>query len=200
MMTCNHLDTECSCRGTGCNNQHAGCDCAEDTILQDGVKCPKVSPWPESASKITGIPMVFVGGLGLYILVKTSIPVLLFWLFLLLILAYPLRYLVCARCPYYGQHCSTSMGKNIHKLFKKQEGKSMKLGLWLDVVIGTPVFLIPLPYAFFLGGWKMGMLWIIVTFTAFAVITKFGCSRCPFTFCPIGRAGRKFWGVPSDMD
>ncbi len=179
---------------TACNCQHNGCNCMDDYVIQDGVKCPKISPWPESASIITGIPMIFTGGLGFYILASSSIGYLIFWLFLLFLFAYPLRYLVCARCPYYGQHCATSMGKNIHRLFKKQEGKSMKLGLWLDVVIGIPIFLIPLPYAFSTFGWFMGLLWIAVVFGAFAATTRFGCSKCPFTFCPIGKAGRKLWG------
>ena len=111
--------------------------------IQDRGEYPAQPPWPRHTATLTGIPMAVTGLLGTYILAVTSLPALVIWLVLGLILVYPLRYLICARCPYYGQSCSTPMGRLIPYLFKKQTG-SMKAGLWGDVILGVPLFLIPL--------------------------------------------------------
>lgn len=165
----------------------------EDWIIQDGVSCPRTSPWPSSVSKLTRLLFIPVIVLPVYILVQTSIPKLILWLVLFGIFAYPLRYLVCARCPYYGQACSTDLGRIVPGLFKKQEGKSMRLGLWLDVVFFAILFLLPLPQVWEYGGILMLLLWCALFFSMFAGLTRLACSACPFTFCPIGKAGRALW-------
>lgn len=167
----------------------------EKTVIQDGVHCPGKAPWPARVSKLTSLSILPVVLLGIYILAQSSLLRLGIWLFLFAIFAYPLRYLVCARCPYYGQSCSTLMGRTVPRLFKKQEGQSMKLGLWLDVVFTSLLFVFPLPDAWRLGGLLLTLAWISVFAVMFALITGVACSACPFTFCPIGRAGRAVWGA-----
>lgn len=169
----------------------------KDHVLQDGVACPKRAPWDPRVSKLSGLPFIPMIALACYILASTSIAALAVWLILLAVFFVPLRYLVCARCPYYGQDCSTSMGKSVPKMFKKQEGKSMKLGLWLDVVMLILLFGIPMPLAWQLGGGWLTAAWLAVCFLVFAVLTRLACTACPFTFCPIGKAGRAFWGKSS---
>ena len=44
------------------------------------------------------------------------------------------------------------------------------------------------------GGLLLTALWLGAFFLFFAVLTKMACSLCPFTFCPIGQAGKAFWG------
>ena len=165
----------------------------EDCVLQDGVTCPGTSPWARHTGILTGIPMIFITVLAVYILGKTNITALVLWLLLLFSFAVPLRYLICARCPYYGQPCSTMVGVLIPRLFKKQEGKSMVTGLWLDVLFFLLLFVIPLPYAWLNFGWPVTLLWVNAVILGALALTRFGCARCPFAFCPIGKAARVFW-------
>lgn len=165
---------------------------ADDCVMQDGVACPRISPWPRP-SRVVGLAGLAMVVLGFYILVRSSIYALTAWLLLILIFALPLRYLICARCPYYGQECFTGLAKMVTYIFKKQEGKSMVLGLWLDVVFAIPIFLIPLYYAWTGWGWIMVLAWVTVMVAMFMTMTRIGCLKCPFTFCPIGKAGRALW-------
>jgi len=168
----------------------------EKSVIQDGVSCPSKAPWPSWVSKLTSLSMLPVALAGIYILAATSTLKLVVWLGLFALFAIPLRYLVCARCPYYGENCSTFMGKAVPFLFKKQEGQSMKLGLWLDVAFIGLLFLIPLPDAWRLGGLVLLLLWISIFGLMFALLSRLACSACPFTFCPIGKAGRAIWRTP----
>jgi hypothetical protein len=168
--------------------------------IQNGVSCPKKSPWPSWVGKVTGIPFFLIAVFASYVLYQTNVIVLAVWIVAFVIFLIPLRYLVCARCIYYGQDCSTTMGKTVPLLFKKQEGKSILLGLWLDIAFFAFLFLLPIPGVFCFGGWLLFALWCGTFFLAFIVITRLGCSYCPFTFCPIGKAGKSFWGLFGKRD
>ncbi len=161
--------------------------------FQDGGESPPRPPGPRHTGILTGIPLVLMSLVAIYILAPASLVALIIWLGLLFVLAFPLRYLVCARCPYYGQSCSTVMGRLVPYMFKKQSG-SMKAGLWGDVIIGPALFLIPLPFAAGSSGWVMVIIWLFVVALVVGTLTRFGCTRCPLTFCPIGKAGRRIWG------
>lgn len=161
------------------------------TIRQDGVLCPRKPPWNPSVSRVTGLPFMAILVLGIYILVvQGGFIQLVIWLLAYAIFSYPLRYLVCARCPYYGMDCSSSYGKLVARMFKKQEGKSMLLGLWLDVVFLSFLFVFPLIY---IKSLVFIIVWCGVFVLAFAVLSRLACAVCPFTFCPIGKGGRAFW-------
>ena len=166
-----------------------------DCIVQDGVSCPRKPPWDPKVSKLTGLPFVLILALAVYVLFQAGILKLIIWLSALGIIVYPLRYLICARCPYYGMECSSGLGKLVPRLFKKQEGKSMVMGLWLDIVFFTFLFAYPLPYIWRTEGPLFLLIWCFAWFLAFTVLTRVACSVCPFTFCPIGRGGRAFWGL-----
>jgi hypothetical protein len=144
-------------------------------------------------SKITSLLFIPMIVLAVYVLAHASITRLAVWLVIFGLFAYPLRYLVCARCPYYGQPCSTNLGRIVPHLFKKQEGKSMKAGLWLDVVCFAVLLLFPLPDVWKMGGIGLTLLWFGSFFLMAAVLTRLACSVCPFTFCPIGQAGKALW-------
>jgi len=146
-------------------------------------------------STITGIPFIPIAAMALFVLAQTSAVKLILWVALLVIFAYPLRYLVCARCPYYGQKCSSGFGTTVPRMFRKQEGRSMIPGLWLDVVMFALLLLVPLPDMWRTGGPLLTLAWLAAFFLFFAVLTRAACSVCPFTFCPIGRGGKAFWGL-----
>ncbi len=172
----------------------SGKNLTDDYVIQDGVKCPRVSPWPPPGRNnlIMAVFLIPILGTAVYVLAKTSLLMLGVWLLALLLFAWPLRYLICARCPYYGQHCSTNMGKLVPYMFKKQEGKSMKLGLWLDVASFLILFLLPAPATYRVGGIALALAWIGAFLILFIMTSTFACAHCPLTFCPIGRGGRIF--------
>lgn len=105
----------------------------DDFLIQDGCRAPSKAPWSPWVSRTTTLAFVIMFALGVYILVQGSVITLAVWLGLVFLFAVPARYLLCARCPYYGQHCSTGFGKFAPFLFKKQEGKSLVPGLWMDL-------------------------------------------------------------------
>jgi len=178
------------------NNKPLGQNSGDpDTIMQDEIACPRKPPWDPKVSKITGIPFVLILILGIYILFQAGILKLIIWLLAYGIFAYPLRYLICARCPYYGMDCSSGFGKLVPKMFKKQEGQSMILGLWLDILFFVVLFAYPLVYIWKIKGFPFIIVWCGAFFLAFVVLTRLACSVCPFTFCPIGKGGRAFWGL-----
>gem|GEM_PF-991099 len=165
----------------------------KNSIIQDGVVCPCTTPWDPKVSTITGLPVVPILILALAILPAAEMLVLIIWLSAFVIFVYPLRYLICARCPYYGMDCSSKAGRLVTRMFKKQEGKSMVMGLWLDVMFFAFLFVYPLPHIRRVKGALWTMAWCSAFFVAFLTATRFGCSVCPFTFCPIGKGGRAFW-------
>ena len=165
----------------------------EEFVVQDGVRCPSHAPWATRVSTLTSLTFIPIILLALYILAQANVFKLLVWLLLLAIFAYPLRYLVCARCPYYGQRCSTMLGLTVPRMFRKQEGRSMLLGLWLDVAFFLALFLVPLPEVWRVGGFLLLLLWVGAFVLMIATVTRLACSVCPLTFCPIGRAGRALW-------
>lgn len=165
----------------------------ERPLTQDGTPCPARAPWHPRVSTLTGLPLVPIVAMAVFVLAQTSVPKLLVWIALLGVFAYPLRALVCARCPYYGQKCSSAFGTLVPRMFRKQEGKSMVPGLWLDVVMFWILLAVPLPEMWRWGGAVMTFLWLAAFFLFFAVLTRAACSVCPFTFCPIGRGGSAFW-------
>jgi hypothetical protein len=171
------------------DNGQKSCDC------NGCAACPPKSPWPKYSAVITFIPWPVISGLAVYILFNTSLVMLGVWLAAFLLFFVPLRYLVCVRCPYYGQNCSTIMGRLVPLMFKQRPGKPLAIGLWLDIVFFAVLSIIPLPYAWQLGGLALTALWLAV-FAAFLVsLGVFGCRYCPFTYCPIGRASRGLAGI-----
>lgn len=170
-------------------------DSHELPVLQDGVSCPKKAPWHPRVSRVTGLPMLPVVALAIYILAVNSLLFLALWVLLLVIFAWPLRYLICARCPYYGQPCSTNMGLLVTRMFKKQTGKSMKPGLWLDLLFLIMLFAIPVWPAWISGGAMLTTAWVAAYAIWMGVLTRMGCAACPFTFCPIGKIGRFVWRI-----
>jgi len=168
------------------------CECGEP-VIQDGVACPHKSPWSPTVSKWSRLVFLPILVLPVIVLAQTSMLKLVLWLGALFVLLVPLRYFVCARCPYYGQSCSTDFGRIVPRLFKKQEGKSMRMGLWLDVVFFAFLCLFPLPEVWKIGGPLLVLGWLALFFGVFAALTRVACGACPLTFCPIGRAGRAFW-------
>ncbi|MFP4475704.1 MAG: hypothetical protein ACLFOY_09080 [Desulfatibacillaceae bacterium] len=161
-------------------------------VEQDGVHCPRKAPWAPWVGWITTLMFLPLVAVAVVVLAQTSVWKLLVWLLVLWALLVPLRYFVCARCPYYGDYCSSLFGKTTPFVFRKQHG-SMKVGLWMDVVAVAILFVLPIPDMFRYGGIATLMLWLALFGMAFLILFRVACRPCPFTFCPIGSAGDLAW-------
>lgn len=162
--------------------------------LPDCPGCPPEPPWPKYTAVITFLPWPVITGMGVYILWNTSRVMLGVWLAAFFLFFVPLRYLVCAPCPYYGKSCSTIMGRLVPLMFAKRPGTPLAIGLWLDIVSFAVLSIIPVPYAWRLGGPALTALWLAVFSAALISLGTLGCRYCPFTYCPIGKAARGLAG------
>jgi hypothetical protein len=166
---------------------------SDDGLIQDGISCPKDPPWPSWVSKITAVPFILLFVIVVIFLSQINVVKLIVWLLAFGILLGPMRYLVCARCIYYGKDCASILGRLVPLAFKKQEGKSMRAGMWLEVAFLFFLFLLPLPDFYDYLGWSLIVLWFGAFLLAFIVLTGLACLSCPLLFCPIGMGGRRFW-------
>lgn len=162
-------------------------------LLQDGVPYPVNSPWPKRTSWMTQAAFPATLFLAIYILSHTSMVRLIIYLVLMVIIAWPTRYFLCARCPYCGENCCTIMGKYTPFLFKKQEGKSMKIGLWLDLIFFILLIFFPIYDAWEVGGFFLTAAWFFTSMLNLLLLNGMSCPVCPFTFCPIGKISRALW-------
>lgn len=168
----------------------------QDIIIQNNVPCPKKSPWSIEVSYLTMLTFPLIIALAFYIFLQTSMIKLAIWSAGLFILAVPLRYLICTRCPYYGQNCSLPIGKIFPYLFKNKEGKPMlPLGLWMDGIMFFFLFIFPIKDAWEVGGILLVFIWGYTNLTFVILLTRLGCTACPFTFCPFNNAAKTFWGM-----
>ena len=166
-----------------------------DCVIQDGISCPKKPPWPSWVSKITAIPFILLLSIVVIFLSQINAVKLAIWLLAFGILLGPMRYFVCARCVYYGKDCASILGRLVPLVFKKQEGRSMRPGMVVEVAFLFFLFLLPLPDFYGYLGWPLIALWFGTFLLAFMVMTGLACLSCPLTFCLIGMGGRHFWSL-----
>ncbi|MBU0991583.1 MAG: hypothetical protein KJ737_03725 [Proteobacteria bacterium] len=162
----------------------------ELVCIQDGCKYPKNPPWSPVVTKLTSLWILIFFLAGVYGTLKVGFSVFFIWTLIFCIKLYVIRYIVCARCPYYGENCSCFYGKLAARLFEKQENKSMKMGLWIDCFVWYFIFLYPLYYYLKLDMDVYAMFWVFLFFAMSGTLSVLACSTCPFEFCPQGYVGR----------
>ncbi|MBU0994348.1 MAG: hypothetical protein KJ737_17795 [Proteobacteria bacterium] len=164
-------------------------------IIQDGCHCPEDPPWHSTVSKITALPILFFFGIGAFGVAHLGYVYFFVWLVLAGIKIYGIRYLVCARCPYYGKNCSSFFGKLVPFMHKKQENKSMIIGLWIDTLFWGILFLYPLYYFLQYKMYGFTILYCLSFLLMVGTITRLACIICPLTICPVGKMGRIYWRI-----
>jgi len=167
----------------------------EHVIMQDGCRCPETPPWHPNVSKITAVPILLFFGIGAYGMAKLGYMYFLGWFILAAIKIYGIRYFVCARCPYYGKNCSSFFGKLVTFMHKKQENKSMVIGLWIDTLFWGIIFIYPLYYFLKYKMYVLTMLYCFACFLMVSILTRLACSICPLTICPVGKMSRITWRI-----
>lgn len=159
-------------------------------FIQDGYPYPEKPPWDPGVTRITSSLVFIFFWAGLYGTFKVGFLTGIIWILAFCFKLFAVRYMVCARCPYYGCHCSCFYGKLAAFCFDKQENKSMELGLWIDLLVWSFIFMFPL-YHYIMGGMLFyAGIWCLLFLVMFGSLSILACSICPFEFCPQGLAGR----------
>ena len=166
---------------------------APDFVIQDGVRCPLNPPWTRKTGIISVLIFSLINILAFLVLLQTSTVKLIIWLAVLFLMIYPFRYFVCARCPYYGKPCAFyGLDRLIPRMFKKQEGRSMKNGFYLDMISIGFLLLFPLPDMWRYGGALLLIVWLALLTVFYLHLTLNACSVCPLTFCPAYQSAARF--------
>ena len=144
------------------------------------------NPWPVYVSFVTtasGLPAV---ALAVHTLLKEKprkLPVYgALWATLVTIS----RKDICARCPYYGEYCSTLFGKITPLMFPHSDKPLTTQGFYWDLALLPALILYPMPeilrtsrrlLAAHLAGWVLYL----------ATMYNLACKRCPLEACPVPR-------------
>ncbi len=93
---------------------------------------------------------------------------------------------ICARCPYYGEYCSTLFGKITPLIWPRSDKPLVKQGFYWDLALLPLLFILPLPevwhdseagLAAYLAAWGLFL----------AAMYELACRRCPLEACPVPR-------------
>jgi hypothetical protein len=141
------------------------------------------SPWPTGTSYITTALFGAPALMGTYALLKKAPLRLPIFGGLWVAIVTVVRKVVCCRCDFYGEECSTLIGKWTALLFEKDEEHPLTAeAFYLDfALIGTSI-LFPLPQVKKMGARYLA-LYVATVLTGAVVIRQLACSRCPNTVC-----------------
>ncbi len=167
-----------ACGGCGCSE--AGC--------AEGAE----SPWPHGTSYITTALFAVPGLLGSWALLRKAPLRLPIFAGIWVAIATVVRKVVCCRCEYYGEDCSTMMGKWTAMLFEKDEEHPLTAeAFYLDFGLIGASILLPLPQVKKMGSRYLALYLLAVLLSA-AGIRYFACRHCPVTVC-LNNPGFSAW-------
>lgn len=147
------------------------------------------SPWPPWVSFVTtasALPAVALGTASLWRGGRRKLPL---WGGLWLALTTVSRRHICARCPYYGEYCSTLFGKLTPLMWPRSDEPLSTRGFYWDVALAPPLFALPAPEAYRIS--KRFFLAYLAAWALFlGTLNGLGCRRCPLAMCPFNLAAR----------
>jgi hypothetical protein len=144
------------------------------------------NPWPKYVSFITTSSALPASALAWRALLREKRHKLPIYGGLWLALATVARRDICARCPYYGEHCSTLFGKITPLMWPRSDKPMTTQGFYWDLALLPAIFLYPLPeiwrgskgsFAAYLAAWGLYL----------ATMYNLACKRCPLEACPVPR-------------
>ncbi len=156
--------------------------------------CTGRNPWPTWVSFATtssALPAVVLGYRSLWRGRRSKLPL---WGGLWLVLATLSRRFICARCPYYGEYCSTLFGKVTPLIWRRDQRPLTAGGFLWDLVLAPALFILPAPDAYRIS--KRYLLAYLSAWALFLVIMhRLGCRRCPLDMCPFNPSRPRGMGV-----
>lgn len=145
-----------------------------------------VNPWPRHVSFITTASALPPAVIAIRTLMKESPRKLPIYGGLWAALTTVSRRDICARCPYYGEYCSTLYGKITALMFPRSDKAMTTQGFYWDLVLLPAIFLYPLPQVYRRS--KRLLAGYLAAWTLFlSVMYNMACKRCPLEACPVPR-------------
>ena len=94
------------------------------------------------------------------------------------------RRMVCARCQYYGQECSTMLGIMAAKMMPKDESRPLQRN---DIIADFVLLFLPGVIAFpqTHKNHKLALLYTASVVAALGALLFNGCGKCGNDFCPL---------------
>jgi hypothetical protein len=144
------------------------------------------NPWPEYVSFITTSSALPAAAIATRALLRQSRKKLPVYGLLWTALATVARRDICARCPYYGEYCSTLFGKITSLMMPRSDKPLTRQGFYWDLVLLPAIFIYPVPeiwrsskrpFAAYLSAWALYL----------ATMYGLACRRCPLEACPVPR-------------
>jgi hypothetical protein len=157
--------------------------------MEEKARCAGVglaNPWPKPVSFITTGSALPASALALRALLKENRRKLPIYGGLWAALATVARRDICARCPYYGEYCSTLFGKVTPLMFPRSDKPLTTQGFYWDLALLPAIFLYPVPevfrvskrlFAAYLAAWALYL----------TTMYNLACKRCPLEACPVNR-------------
>jgi hypothetical protein len=146
----------------------------------------QANPWPRHVSFITTASALPSVAIAFYALAKQNPRKLLLYSGLWAALTTVARRDICARCPYYGEYCSTLFGKTTALMFPPSEKPMTTQGFYWDLTLLPLLFAYPLPdiqrrskllLAAYIKAWLLFL----------AAMYNLACKKCPLEACPVPR-------------
>ncbi|MEW6554544.1 MAG: hypothetical protein AB1384_09685 [Actinomycetota bacterium] len=147
---------------------------------------PAANPWPTYVSFVTTGSTLPALTLGLRSLLEKNPRKLPGYGILWAALATISRKDICARCPYYGEYCSTLFGKITPLVFPHSDKPMTTRGFYWDLALLPALFLYPIPEIN--RSSRKRLVAYIVSWAVFlAAMYSLACRRCPLEACPVPR-------------
>ncbi len=150
---------------------------------EPGCPEPACNPWPRGTAYVTTSFFGVVLAMGSFALARKAPRRIPLYTLLWVVLTTAVRKTVCCRCEFYGQECSTLMGKLTAMILEPDHEHDLTAGaFYIDMALVGACILYPLPQAREMGGRYLGLYVLSLMLGALAV-RLLGCSRCPNTVC-----------------
>lgn len=151
---------------------------------------PAANPWPRGTAYVTTSFYGVVLAMGTYALARKAPRRLPLFAFLWVVLITAVRKIVCCRCEYYGQECSTLMGKWTAMILPPEPEKNLTAeAFYVDLAVVGACILYPIPQAYEMGK-RYFVLYVAFMLLGGLVVRLLGCSRCPNAVCPMNPSHR----------
>jgi len=151
---------------------------------QEGTAPP--NPWPQYVSIVTTASALPSGAIALKALLRENRRKLPVYGLLWTALTTVARRDICARCPYYGEYCSTLFGKITALMWPRSDKPLTRQGFYWDLVLLPAIFIYPAP-EIWRGSSRLFAAYLAALALFLSAMYTLACRRCPLEACPVPR-------------
>ena len=156
----------------------------DDKALRD--EALPANPWPKHVSFITTGSALPAAAMALHALLRENPRRLPVYGGLWAALTTVARRDICARCPYYGEYCSTLFGRITPLMWRRSDNAMTTQGFYWDLILLPAIFLYAAPEV-----WRRSRRFFAAYMAAWAfyltIMYRLACRRCPLEACPVPR-------------